>query len=38
MGSPARTGWPVTTVGDTGSYVVRRPSGWSMLTTPVPAT
>ena len=37
-GSPARRRWPAATDGSTGSYVVRRPPAWSMLTTGRPAT
>jgi hypothetical protein len=35
---PAETAVLADTDALTGSYVVRRPSGWSMLTTPTPAT
>jgi hypothetical protein len=38
MGEPRRTCCPAATDGSTGSYVVRRPSGCSMLTSGRPAT
>src|SRR4051794_41766684 len=38
MGEPRATVWPAATEEATGSYVVRRPLGWSMLTTGRPAT
>ena len=38
MGEPRATRWPAATDGSTGSYVVRRPSAWSMLITGRPAT
>src|SRR5215213_2222381 len=38
MGEPRATAWPAPTEASTGSYVVRRPSAWSMLTTGRPAT
>ena len=38
MGEPRVTREPAATEGATGSYVVRSPSEWSMLTTGRPAT
>ncbi len=38
MGEPRVTTWPAPTEWSTGSYVVRRPSAWSMLTNGRPAT
>ena len=38
IGEPRATRWPAPTEGSTGSYVVRRPPAWSMLTTGRPAT
>src|SRR3954447_26197039 len=38
MGEPRATVWPAATEEATGSYVVRRAPGWSMLTTGRPAT
>src|SRR4051812_22127821 len=38
MGDPRATASPAATEGSTGSYVVRRPPAWSMLTTGRPAT
>jgi hypothetical protein len=38
ISAPAATAWPACTVADTGSYVVRSPSGCTMLTAPTPAT